>query len=256
MTATSFLGLNFDPLDFPATLARLAARPADAPFGYVVTPNVDHIVRLEHAPPDVRSAYDAAELCLCDSRILAKLARLRGVRLDVVPGSDLTAALFEQVIRPGDRICVIGSGPEQIAVLAKRFPGLDIRNHVPPMGFRHNPAAMAAAAAFVAEAGARFTLLAVGSPQQELLAHRIRQDGRATGIGLCIGASIDFLTGAQQRAPVWVQKASLEWAHRLLSQPQRMWRRYLVEGPRIFRLVMRWQANSSSPAQGGGSPQG
>jgi len=241
MTAIPFLGLRFDRLDLLATLDRLAARPAAARFGYVVTPNVDHIVRLEQAPADVRAAYEDAELCLCDSRILAKLARLRGVDLTVVPGSDLTAALFATVIGPGDRICVIGSSPEQIAVLAQRFPGLDIRNHVPPMGFRRSEAAMAEAAAFIAGAEARFTLLAVGSPQQELLAARVHREGRATGIGLCIGASIDFLTGAQQRAPLWMQKASLEWAHRLISQPQRMWRRYLVEGPKIFRLVMRWR---------------
>jgi exopolysaccharide biosynthesis WecB/TagA/CpsF family protein len=54
---------------------------------------------------------------------------------------------------------------------------------------------------------------------------------------LCIGASIDFLTGKQRRAPVWVQKAGLEWLHRLLSDPRRLASRYLIECPRIFYLI-------------------
>jgi exopolysaccharide biosynthesis WecB/TagA/CpsF family protein len=54
---------------------------------------------------------------------------------------------------------------------------------------------------------------------------------------LCIGASIDFLTGKQRRAPLWVQKAGLEWLHRLLSDPRRLTSRYLIECPRIFYLI-------------------
>ena len=68
-----------------------------------------------------------------------------------------------------------------------------------------------------------------------------RQAGGAVGVGLCIGASLDFLTGRKARAPLWMRKASLEWLHRLLSEPRRLWRRYLVEGPRIFVLTMRWR---------------
>jgi len=81
-------------------------------------------------------------------------------------------------------------------------------------------------------------------PQQEILALRVAQAGGAVGVGLCIGASLDFLTGRKARAPLWMQKASLEWLHRLLSEPGRLWRRYLIEGPRIFRLTMRWRKPS------------
>ena len=119
-------------------------------------------------------------------------------------------------------------------------PDLDILQHVPPMGMLRKPEAMSEAEAFVRDAQARFTLLAVAMPQQEILALRVAQAGRAVGVGLCVGASLDFLTGRKARAPLWMQKASLEWLHRLLSEPGRLWRRYLVEGPRIFLLTMRW----------------
>ena len=84
-------------------------------------------------------------------------------------------------------------------------------------------------------------MLAVAMPQQEILALRVAQAGGAVGVGLCIGASLDFLTGRKARAPLWMRKASLEWLHRLLSEPKRLWRRYLVEGPRIFLLTMKWR---------------
>jgi exopolysaccharide biosynthesis WecB/TagA/CpsF family protein len=79
-------------------------------------------------------------------------------------------------------------------------------------------------------------LLCVGCPAQELIARLIAQLGRPTGIALCVGASIDFLTGRQTRAPRWLQKLSLEWAYRLALEPRRLWRRYLVDSPKILRI--------------------
>lgn len=240
---TNFLRVDFDLRDMAATERWLAERPADAPFAFIVTPNVDHVVKLDAAPRDAEiwKAYDRAALRLCDSRIVAKLARLRGIELPVVPGSDLTAHLFQNIAAAGDRICLIGGDAEMLHALRALRPDLDIVQHIPPMGMLRKPEAMAAAADFVKEARARFTLLAVAMPQQEILALRVAEAGGAVGVGLCIGASLDFLTGRKARAPLWMRQASLEWLHRLLSEPRRLWRRYLVEGPRIFLLTMRWR---------------
>lgn len=240
---TDFLGIAFDRLDMEAAEAWLAGRAASAPFAFVVTPNVDHVVKLDAAPADaeIREAYASAALRLCDSRIVAKLGRMCGVDLPVVPGSDLTAHLVTRIAQAGDRLCLIGGDAAMLADLRALRPDLDIVQHVPPMGMLKKPEAMAAAEAFVRDARARFTLLAVAMPQQEILALRVAQAGGAVGIGLCIGASLDFLTGRKARAPRWMQQASLEWLHRLLSEPGRLWRRYLIEGPRIFLLTMRWR---------------
>ena len=86
----------------------------------------------------------------------------------------------------------------------------------------------------------RFIFFAVGSPQQEIVAQTVKATGKATGLGFCIGASIDFLTGTEVRAPVWMQNTSLEWLYRLLQDPKRMWKRYLLKGPRIFAIYARW----------------
>jgi exopolysaccharide biosynthesis WecB/TagA/CpsF family protein len=236
-----YLGLSFDQLDMDAVAALLRGRPADVPFAYLVTPNVDHVVRLsklDHDSPEWR-AYAEADWTLCDSRVLARLAALQGRRLPVVPGSDLTARLLREIAAPGDRICLIGGQAGDPQSLALLRPDIEIVQHIPPMGLHVDEAARTAAARFAAESGARFTLLAVGSPQQEMIADALRAIPDARGTALCIGASIDFLTGREVRAPRWMQRLSLEWLHRLVGNPRRFWRRYLLDGPRIFRLAWR-----------------
>lgn len=243
----SFLNIDFDPLDIDAAVAWLARVGRGDPYRYVVTPNVDHLVRLEASGRDEATArelwqaYHQATLVLCDSRVLARLSRFYGVTLPLAPGSDLTVRLFAEVAQPGDRIAIIGGDAALLKALRTRFTDLDLVQHVPPMGMLRNPAALEAAVAFGREADARFLLIAVGSPQQELLAARIAAAGGATGCALCIGASLDFIVGRQRRAPRIVQRLGLEWAHRLASQPGRLWRRYLIDGPRIFRMAHVWR---------------
>ncbi len=235
--ALRLLGVRFDDLDLEGALALLAARDPLAPFAYVVTPNADHLLRLESGDAALRALYDGAWLSLNDSRILRLLARRRGVRLNLAPGSDLAAALFARVIRPDDAVTVIGGGEAMIAALRARFGLLRLAHHNPPMGFIRNEAAVAAAVAFVQAHPARFVFLCVGSPQQEMLAARIAAAGGAAGVGLCLGAALEFVTGAKARAPIWMQRANLEWLHRLASEPRRLWRRYILEAPRLLRAM-------------------
>jgi exopolysaccharide biosynthesis WecB/TagA/CpsF family protein len=141
---------------------------------------------------------------------------------------------------PREAITLIGGTPAAAEALRARYRLTDLRHHVPPMGLRTNPEALEEAAAFAAAQKSRFVFLAVGSPQQEMLAAAIAQRGDATGVGLCIGAGIDFLAGTQVRAPVWMREARLEWAHRLALDPGRMARRYLVENPKILGLWAAW----------------
>lgn len=235
-----FLGVGFDQLSQQQVIERLGKVTAESSFGYITTPNVDHVVRLNRhgAEPAIGAAYANAELCVCDSRVLALLARLRDIRLPVVTGSDLTAAVLGTVVRSGDRVAVVGGNADLVRRLAGQFSHVDFVHHCPPMGLKGNVAAQAAAAEFIVQSKARFSFLAVGSPQQELIAARVHG---ATGFGLCVGAALEFLTGDQVRAPLALRRIGLEWAYRLASDPRRLWRRYLVEGPEVFRLVWRWR---------------
>jgi exopolysaccharide biosynthesis WecB/TagA/CpsF family protein len=209
-------------------------------FGYVVTPNVDHIVRC-HEEPAFMEHYRAADYVLLDSRFAARVLRIvKGVSLRVCTGSDLTLALFSRVIAPTDCVVLIGGSPEQARSLSRLFGLRDVRHYNPPMGFIKDPAAVDECIDFVERNSPfRFCFLAVGSPQQEALAARLRARGNARGLALCVGASLNFITGSEKRAPGWVQQMSLEWLYRLSQNPTRMARRYLVRGPRFFGYLRR-----------------
>ncbi len=242
-------GLDFAPLSVAAAAEAIAARPDDAPFAYVVTPNADHFVRLSRQPA-LRAAYAGAWLRLMDSRVVARAARLLGLgRFVVSPGSDLVAAL---VARGAGPLTIIGGAPSCIQALIA-VHGIDCRgHHNPPMGFEDDPVAFADAVRFVVAHPARLILLAVGSPRQEHLAAAIAATGQARGTALCIGAGIDFLSGAAPRAPGWMQRAGLEWLHRLLSDPRRLAGRYLLYSPRVFVLLLRARFGRAALSAGAG----
>lgn len=206
----------------------------------MVTPNVDHLVRYcEDAT--FRRLYRCAEYTLLDSRVLAMAIRLlRRQRLGVCTGSDLTAELLGRVAAPPDRIVVIGGSASQARGLARRYGLLQVHHHDPPMGFIDDAAATETCLQFIeAHSPFRFCFLAVGSPQQELLAQRLQARGTARGLVLCVGAALNFLAGTERRAPRWMQRLALEWLYRLLQDPRRLAARYLLRGPRIIRYLLR-----------------
>ncbi len=235
-----FVGTSFDPLNPVQTLSRAKWMTTEHAFRYIVTPNVDHIVRLWKEPDIFFPLYDASWLSVCDSRILELLAKFSGIPLHAVPGSDLTAQLFDNVISKDDPITVIGADPSIIADLKALYGIETIHHYEPPMGMRHKPDAIAEAAEFIAQHPARYVFICVGSPQQEMVAKACLDRKDCVGLGLCVGASLDFITGRVKRAPLWMQKLRMEWFYRLMSEPRRLWKRYLVDGPKIFLIWLRW----------------
>ncbi|HJS84106.1 MAG TPA: WecB/TagA/CpsF family glycosyltransferase [Acetobacteraceae bacterium] len=258
------LGLDFPDLTLEGAARWIESRPDGAPFGYVVTPNADHFVRLRRDPA-LTAIYRSALLRLLDSRVVAKAAHGLGLPAPpVVTGSDLTARLLANLPRHTP-ITIIGLRPEHVPALRARFGLAAVAHHNPPPDFERTPSAMRNAVRFVLDHPARLVFLALGSPRQEWLAAAIRADGGASGTGLCIGAGLDFLTGAARRAPDWMQRAGLEWLHRLSSDPARLARRYLRDDPPIFAMLLRERMRATtlppviarplpqpSPARGGG----
>ena len=238
-----FLGLDFDGGSIEEVADDILAEANDH-FKYVVTPNVHHMVRMLEDPVALRPLYERAWRVFCDSRVLSRLARVSGLSLPVITGSDLTADLISRAAKHGLTVAVIGPTQAACARLQDKYPGLRIVSHSPKMGFIRSELEIHKCVDFVVKARAPLVFLAVGRPQQEILASRIADHPQACGIGLCIGAAIDFLTGAQHRAPIWVQKVGLEWFYRLVSDPHRFARRYLVESPLIFYFVcLEWKRN-------------
>jgi N-acetylglucosaminyldiphosphoundecaprenol N-acetyl-beta-D-mannosaminyltransferase len=230
---------EFDDCDLVEFL-KLAASYGDHQYGYVVTPNADHLIRF-HEDAEFRNLYARAAYVLLDSRFLSHVMRVtRGIKAKVCTGSDLTAYLFETKIAPDDCVVMIGGNEEQATALAAKYGLRNLCHHNPPMGFVRDPLAVETCLRFIENNSPfRFCFLAIGSPQQEVIARALGERGQARGLALCIGASINFLTGIEKRAPKWMQTLGIEWAYRLLQDPGRMAKRYLVRGPRVFVLLLR-----------------
>ena len=221
----SFLGAPFDPLTSETVVDLLKASGPGVRFRYVVTPNVDHVVRL-NKDRTLGRYYDKAWLSLCDSRPIAALGRLVSVRLPLVTGSDLTATLFRSVIESGDVISVIAPNQALMRALERTYPGIRFRSFVPPSGVLTNEQALRDCVEFVAGDEARFIFICIGSPQSEKLASALALRPDASGTAFCVGAALEFLVGSKRRAPLWMRRVGLEWMHRLLSDPARLWHRY------------------------------
>ncbi|WP_379551760.1 WecB/TagA/CpsF family glycosyltransferase [Qipengyuania sp. DGS5-3] len=236
-----FLGAPFTRMTLSEAGAWVTGSCQSDTFRYLVTPNVDHIVILNEENGEAwhdfyLGAVVGSDLCVNDSRILGRLARLSGKELGLVPGSDLVRYLLTEQAQPPQSIALIGGKIREQEWLRSNLPESDIVHFDPPMGVRQNEAAQIEIAEFVETERADLVLMAFGAPQSEIVCRLIKQRGKARGVALCIGASVEFLSGAQTRAPRIMQVAGLEWLYRLLSDPARLWERYLVRGPRVFRL--------------------
>lgn len=232
--SVDFLGFRFARGARAVLFDDVVAR-SQGQFGYVVTPNVDFVTRAA-ADADVARLYDGAALQLCDSRILAMLAKTKGMALDCYPGSDLVADLLAV---PGTlRIAAVGPSAADWARLVASYPTARL-SLIPSTVMTPGDAAWDVAVHAARDAAWDVLLLCLGSPKQERFAAALAGAGRNRGVALCVGASIDFLTGRQRRAPRWMQAWRLEWLHRLLSNPRRLWRRYLLDGPRIVSLLLK-----------------
>jgi N-acetylglucosaminyldiphosphoundecaprenol N-acetyl-beta-D-mannosaminyltransferase len=239
----SFLGIDFANMSYAEVASEVGRLSRQSSFSYIVTPNVDHIVQLHEGQDEAvvsafRAAYLGAHRRLCDSRVVQLLARWRGVHLDVVTGSDLTGYLFNEGHLDGRKVALIGGDDSIRQELLDRYPAVLVVQHQPPMGVLREPAACAQIVDFIESGAFDVVLFAIGAPQSEIIAHQCLLADRSRGVALCIGASIEFLLGRKARAPRWMQRAKLEWAFRLMSEPRRLWRRYLLIGPRIFRLAL------------------
>lgn len=239
--------IHIDDCDIAEARA-LAAGFGTHRYGYIVTANVDHAIRYYHDAA-FRHLYANASYVLLDSRFLVRVLRvMKGQRLRASPGSDLTATIFKEVLGPQDVALVVGGTPAQAQRLRDEF-GLGLLHHIdPPMNLIRDPAAVEQCLQQIEAASPfRFCFLALGSPQQEVIACRLRERGIARGLALCVGAAINYMTGAERRAPVWMQRQGLEWLYRLLLQPRRLAHRYLVRGPRIFWLASRIELRPRQP---------
>lgn len=224
------LGARIDAVTMDEACARIAAWAAAGESRTVCICNA-HSAVTASADAVFRAAVAGADMATPDGAPVAWMLRRQGVSGQRrVSGPDLMLAYLDGAAARAEPIYLYGSTPETLqaleAALKARWPALPIAgSHSPP--FRApTEAEIAADVARIHASGARTVWVSLGCPKQELWMAARRGTLMRPMIG--VGAAFDFHAGTVARAPGWMQDHGLEWLHRLLSEPRRLWRRYLV----------------------------
>jgi N-acetylglucosaminyldiphosphoundecaprenol N-acetyl-beta-D-mannosaminyltransferase len=236
-------GVGIDPVTEADVAGAVCAALERGEGGRIVTPNVD-ILRLARRDPAVREYLADATLVVADGMPLVWASELAGTPLpERVPGSSLIWSLSYHLARAGRSVYLLGGTPggggrRAAAVLAAACPGLRIAGVASPQyGFEGEPALLAEVCAGVVEAKPDLVFVGLGFPKQERLIDGLRSELPGSWFLGC-GAAINFVAGDRARAPLWMQRAGLEWTWRLAGDPRRLAGRYLRhDAPYALRLL-------------------
>lgn len=240
------LGFELDPVEMDEAVARIDAAIAQRRFFRHGDLNAAKVVAIRH-DREMRDSIEQAELVVADGQSVVWAARLLGVRLPGrVAGIDLmhrTIALAEE---RGYSIFILGARQDvlerAVARLKEDHPRLIIA------GYRNGyfePGEDQTVADAIGRSGADMLFVAISSPQKEYF---LARHGRDLGVlyVMGVGGAIDVVAGHTRRAPLWVQRIGFEWAFRLVQEPRRLFRRYLVTNVRFLVLVARYALRRNS----------
>ncbi len=237
------LGAEIDSHTLGEAVDAIDAALAHGRGGWVVTPNLDILRRLV-TDRDFAEMCADADLRLADGMPLVWASRLRGTALrGRTAGSDLIWALCERASASGRRVYFLGGNPgaadAAASLLASKYPGLIVAGTLcPALGFDEREESLREVEASLVAARPEIVFVALGVPKQERLIRRLRRVVPGAWY-LGIGISFSFVSGEVARAPKWMQNLGLEWLHRLMQEPRRLAKRYLVQGlPFAGRLLV------------------
>ncbi|MCP4133784.1 MAG: WecB/TagA/CpsF family glycosyltransferase [bacterium] len=236
-------GIEIDNLDLEGALERFDQMVKNKKPSIVVTPNLDHIVNYQK-DEDFQRIYNSASLVLADGVPLLWAGKFLGTPIrEKLSGSDVFHDICRVGAEKGYRFFFMGgregAAAQTAEIMQQRHPDIKIVGfYCPPMGFENNEEESAKIAKMIKKAKPDIMFLGLGSPKQEKWADRFSAE---LGIPITVGIGITFeyTCGMVQRAPVWMQKVGLEWFYRLIKEPKRLWKRYLINDPRFFWLVLK-----------------
>lgn len=217
--------------------------------GIVITPNVDHLMKVQKDYEFYR-IYQLADYIICDSQILFYAAQLLGTPLkEKLCGSDFFPALCNyHKDNPDFRVFLLGGNERSVKIAEHNLNQKAEREIVagvysPPFGFEKNELECQKIADIVNQSGANVLAVGVGAPKQEKWIYKNKYRMPGVDIYLGIGATIEFEAGTLDRAPLWMRESGFEWLYRLLKEPKRLWKRYLVESLPFFGLLYQQKLN-------------
>jgi len=228
----TLLGMRVADVDAGGLLDHVFSELAAGRGGWIVTANLD-ILRRYALDSDARALYDAADLRVADGMPLVWASQIAGRPLpERVAGSSLTVAIAERAAEEGRSLYLLG-GAEGAAAgcraeLEERFPNLEITGTSSPRVSAPTPWSEAEAIAAAVDGEPDIILVGLGSPKQEHLIQKLKQRFPKAWL-MGVGITFSFVAGEVSRAPAWMQRTGLEWVHRMVQEPDRLVRRYLIE---------------------------
>lgn len=226
----------------PLLVRALLHRGEHAPF--TVAGSNAWVVTLAEKNEAFREAMRSSDLILPDGMSIVLASRFLGFPLpERVTGGDLMEQMCAEAAHYGFSVFLLGGPPGVAAMaganLARRYPGLNICGTCwPPPGFENDPAEQERVIAVIREAAPDLLCVGLGAPKQEIWIDANRAILDAAVI-MAVGAALERQAGLRRRAPRWMQRMALEWLFRLILEPRRLWRRYLLGNPRFVAIVLR-----------------
>jgi len=235
MESRHILGMRVDATSFDDAVARVLDWAGRGESRYICVATV-HMVMEAYDDLAFRGLVNAADLVTPDGMPLVWGLRLLGARgHERVYGPELTPRVLAAAEAAGISVGFYGSTPGVLERLLERvrltYPRLEIAYAESPPFRPLTPEEDEEVVRKINESGARVLFVGLGCPKQErwMADHR----GRVQAVMLGVGAAFDFLAGTKPRAPRWMQNAGLEWLFRLITEPRRLWKRYLKHNPRF-----------------------
>ncbi len=223
-------------------VSRLKQRQAGAIPFLIMGPNAQ-LINLAQRNRDFAEALQASALNVPDGISMVLAAKLFGRNIsDRVPGGELMERLCRDASERGLSVYLLGGLPGAAEGAAKelqrRYPSLSVAGaDCPPLGFEHDAIECSRIQQRIVAAAPDLLFVALGAPKQEVWMHK---NCRSLPIGaaMSVGAAFDTLAGLRKRAPLWTQKIGMEWFYRLVQEPGRLWKRYLIGNISFLYLVL------------------
>jgi N-acetylglucosaminyldiphosphoundecaprenol N-acetyl-beta-D-mannosaminyltransferase len=242
MNKVKILNLEIDNLSKAEFLEKLQS-------GVVFTPNVDHLIKLQK-DPEFLQAYSICDYKVCDSQILIYASKFLGTPIkEKISGSDLFPAFYNYHRHNQDiKIFLLGAGQgiaskAQNEINRKTGRNIIIASYSPSFGFEKDEQECQNIIRMINNSGATVLAIGVGAPKQEKWIYKYKHLLPHIKIFMAVGATIDFEAGNVKRAPKWVSEVGLEWMYRLLCEPKRLWKRYLVDDIPFLILILKQKLN-------------
>jgi N-acetylglucosaminyldiphosphoundecaprenol N-acetyl-beta-D-mannosaminyltransferase len=230
------VGTKVSVVTLPDVLRTFESWITDRSGRYVVCRDVHGVIRARN-DKSLQATQERADIVTPDGVPLVWTAKLLGCRdIARVCGPDLLLASVERGIKLGWRHYFYGGTPETVERLEQRlkskFPDMNVVGRYSPPFRPTTPEEDEQACERIRACGADFVWIGLGSPKQEFwMADNTHRCGGAVLVG--VGAAFDFHAGTVARAPKWMRESGLEWAHRLIKEPRRLWRRYFATAPQF-----------------------